>query len=254
MTWIRSAIYFLWFLLISIALHIVFLPVMLVSRRGAVLAARLWCGGILWGLRALAGLSYEVRGAVPKSPVLVASKHMSMWDTVALFYLIGDPVFVLKRELMRIPFYGWYARRVGMIAIDRQAGGAALRSMTKDARRALARGLSVVIFPEGTRKQPGAHPDYKPGVAALYQRLDEPCIPVALNSGLFWTGPAGFLKKPGRIAIQFLPAIPPGLKRQDFMRALQLQIETATAELLREGRAAVANISAPSQAVRPEPH
>jgi 1-acyl-sn-glycerol-3-phosphate acyltransferase len=237
MTSFRSAVFFLWFVLLSVVLHVAFLPAMLVSRRGAVIAARLWCGGILWGLGSIAGLGYEVRGAIPQSPVLVASKHMSMWDTVALFYLIGDPVFVLKRELMRIPFYGWYARRVGMIAIDREAGGRALRSMTKDARRALERGLSVVIFPEGTRRKPGAPPDYKPGVSALYQRLDQSCIPVALNSGLFWTGPAGFLKKPGRIVIRFLPQIAPGLKRQDFMRALQLRIEEATAELLREGRA-----------------
>jgi 1-acyl-sn-glycerol-3-phosphate acyltransferase len=237
MTWLRSAVFFLWFVLVSVVLHISFLPALLVSRRGAVVAARLWCAGILGGLRAIAGLNYEVRGTIPKTPVLVASKHMTMWDTVALFYLIGDPVFVLKRELMRVPFYGWYAQRVGMIAIDRQAGGAALRAMTKAARRALAGGLSVVIFPEGTRKKVGAPPDYKPGVAALYQRLDVPCTPVALNSGLYWTGPAGFLKKPGRIVLQFLPPIAPGLKRQEFMRMLESRIERATAELVREGQA-----------------
>jgi 1-acyl-sn-glycerol-3-phosphate acyltransferase len=237
MTWIRSAVFLLWFVLISVFLHIAFLPALVISRRGAVTAARLWCAGILGGLRVIAGLGYEVRGEIPKTPVLVASKHMTMWDTVALFYLIGDPVFVLKRELMRVPFYGWYARRVGMIAIDRQAGGAALRAMTRAARSALARGLSVVIFPEGTRKKPGAPPDYKPGVAALYQRLDVVCVPVALNSGLFWTGPAGFLKRPGRIVLQFLAPIAPGMKRQQFMRALEAQIESATAALVREGGA-----------------
>ncbi|MGH6875772.1 MAG: lysophospholipid acyltransferase family protein, partial [Rhizomicrobium sp.] len=216
--------------------HLFFLPALVLPRRGAVVASRLWCAGILWGLRVIALLDYEVRGEIPKTAVLVASKHMSMWDTVALFYLIGDPVFVLKRELMRVPFYGWYARRVGMIPIDRHAGGVALRAMTKAARRALAGGLAVVIFPEGTRKEAGAPPDYKPGIAALYQRLDEPCIPVALNSGLFWTGPAGFLKKRGRIVIHFLPHIAPGLKRQDFMRTLETRIEHATADLVREGR------------------
>lgn len=236
MTWLRSAAFFLWFVLISVVVHIAFLPALVISRRGAVAAARLWCAGILWGLRVIAGLGYEVRGQIPKTPVLVASKHMTMWDTVALFYLIGDPVFVLKRELMQIPFYGWYARRVGMIAIDRQAGGAALRAMTKAARRALAGGLSVVIFPEGTRKKPSASPDYKPGVAALYQRLDVPCIPVALNSGLYWTGPAGLLKKNGRIVLQFLGPIAPGLNRQEFMRTLEARIEQATAQLVSEGR------------------
>jgi len=237
MSWLRSGVFFLWFVSMSVAVHVICLPALLMPRAAAVFAARLWCAGVLWGLRVFAGLDYETRGEIPRTPVLVASKHMSMWDTVALFYLIGDPVFVLKRELMRIPFYGWYARRVGMIAIDRQAGSAALRSMTKAVRQALATGLAVIVFPEGTRKKPGAPTDYKPGIAALYQRLDVTCIPVALNSGLFWTGPAGFLKKRGRIVIQFLPPIAPGLKRQDFMRVLEARIEQATSNLLLEGQA-----------------
>lgn len=234
MIWLRSTSFFIWFLLISIIVHVVFLPALLLPRRGAVIAARLWCAGVLWGLKVFARLDYEVRGDIPGTPALVASKHMSMWDTVALFYLMGDPVFVLKRELMRIPFYGWYARKVGMIAIDRHAGSAALRAMTKAAREASARGLGIVVFPEGTRKPVGAPPDYKSGVAALCQGLDIACVPVALNSGLFWTG---FLKKPGRIVIQFLAPIAPGLKRKEFMATLEARIEQATGELLREGRA-----------------
>ncbi|HEY6578314.1 MAG TPA: lysophospholipid acyltransferase family protein [Rhizomicrobium sp.] len=233
MSWLRSAVFFVWFAAMSVVVHLLFLPTLLLPRRAAVFAARLWCAGILRGLKIIARLDYEVRGEIPKTAMLVASKHMSMWDTVALFHLIGDPVFVLKRELMRIPFYGWYARRVGMIPIDRQAGGVALRRMTKAVRRALTAGLAVVIFPEGTRKGSGAPPDYKPGIAALYQRLNEPCVPVALNSGLFWTG---FLKKRGRIVIRFLPPIAPGLKRQDFMRMLETRIEQATADLVLEGR------------------
>lgn len=241
MTWLRSALFFAWFLVLSIVVHVVFLPTLVISRRAAVFAARSWCTGILWGLRAIAGLGYDVRGPLPPRGSLIASKHMSMWDTVALFHVLGDPVFVLKRELLRVPFYGWYAKRVGMIAIDRAAAGAALRKMTKAARDALSAGLSVIVFPEGTRKKPGAAPDYKPGIAALYQRLDVPCVPVALNSGLFWTGPAGFLKKSGRITLQFLPAIAPGLKRQDFMQTLELRTEAATAVLVQEGNAQLAD-------------
>ena len=235
MTWVRSLAFFVWFVVLSVFVHIVFLPTLIMSRRAAVLAARSWCAGVLWGLKRIACLDYEVRGALPRRGSLIASKHMSMWDTVALFYVLGDPVFVLKRELMRVPFYGWYASRVGMIAIDRTAAGAAMRSMIKSARGALSRGLSIVIFPEGTRKIPGARPDYKPGIAALYQHLDVACVPVALNSGLFWTGPAGFIKKRGRIVVEFLPAIAPGLKRLEFMRDLENRIEAATAQLLREG-------------------
>jgi 1-acyl-sn-glycerol-3-phosphate acyltransferase len=240
MNWLRSAAFFLWFVVISVTVHVVFLPALLLPRRGAVMAARCWCAGILWGLRTIARLDYEVRGEIPRTPTLVASKHMSMWDTVALFTVLGDPVFVLKRELMNVPLYGWYAHRVGMIAIDRQAGVSALRSMKLAARAALANGLSVVIFPEGTRKKAGAAPDYKSGVAALYQSLEGSCIPVALNSGLFWTGPGGFLKKRGKIVLQFLAPIAPGLGRREFMLTLENSIETATSELVREGRSLLA--------------
>lgn len=239
MTWFRSLVFFLWFVVLSVVVHIVFLPTLVMPRRAAVFAARTWCAGVLWGLSAIARLGYEIRGTIPPRGSLVASKHMSMWDTVALFYVLGDPVFVLKRELMRVPFYGWYAKRVGMIAIDRAAAGAALRGMTKAARRVLAAHLSIIVFPEGTRRKMGAPPDYKPGIAALYQRLDVACVPVALNSGLFWTGPAGFLKKRGRVVIRFLSPIAPGLKRQDFMRTLEDRIETATAGLVQEGTAAL---------------
>lgn len=240
MTWLRSAVFFLWFIVLSVVVHVVFLPALLMPRRAAVFAARSWCAGVLWGLKTIAGLTYEVRGALPSRGSLIASKHMSMWDTVALFHVLGDPVFVLKRELMHVPFYGWYAKRVGMIAIDRSAAGAALRTMTRAARNALSAGLSVIVFPEGTRKKPGAPPDYKSGIAALYQRLDVPCVPVALNSGLFWTGRAGFLKKRGRIVLQFLPAIAPGLKRQGFMHTLESRVETATGNLVQEGKAQLA--------------
>ncbi|HLY06211.1 MAG TPA: lysophospholipid acyltransferase family protein [Rhizomicrobium sp.] len=236
MTWVRSALFFVWFIVLSVVVHVVFLPALLMPRGAAVFAARSWCAGILWGLKRIACLDYEIRGAPPPRGSLVASKHMSMWDTVALFYVLGDPVFVLKRELMRVPFYGWYAKRVGMIAIDREGAGTALRAMTKAASKALGAGLSVIIFPEGTRKEPGTPPDYKPGIAALYQLLGVACAPAALNSGLFWTGPAGFLKKRGRITLEFLPPIAPRLKREDFMHTLEERIETATAELVREGK------------------
>ena len=150
------------------------------------------------------------------------------------------PLFVLKRELLAIPFYGWFVRKAGMIAIDREGHASALRKMTAAVRAAIARGHAVIIFPEGTRKKPGAEPAYKPGVAALYGQLGGACVPVALNSGLYWTGPAGFMKRPGKIIVEFLPPIPPGLKRREFMAALEDRIETATGKLVREGRAELA--------------
>ena len=165
--------------------------------------------------------------------MLIAAKHMSMWDTLALNLVLGGPAFVLKRELLLVPFFGWYLWKAGMIAIDRSAGPSALRKMTAAARRAFARHRSVLIFPEGTRKKPGDTPDYKPGAAGLYGQLGVACVPVALNSGLFWTG---FVKKPGVILVEFLEPIPTGLKRPAFMDLLETRIETGTRALIAEGR------------------
>ena len=236
MTIFRSTLFFLWFVLATVVLNLGFLPALLLPRRASVIAGRTWAVATLWGLRVFAGLKFEVRGVPPRGPVLVASKHMSMWDTLALYALLDAPMIVLKRELLNIPFYGWYARRAGVIAIDRGGHATALRRMSADAKKAYADGNTVMIFPEGHRQPPGAVPDYKPGVAALYNQFGGPCVPVALDSGLFWTGPGGFVKKRGTIVIEFLPAIAPGLKRQEFMSELQTRIETATAALVDEGR------------------
>jgi 1-acyl-sn-glycerol-3-phosphate acyltransferase len=236
MIFIRSTLFFLWFALASTVLSLLALPALLLDRRVIVGVSRNWSRATLWGLKTIAGLDYEVRGAPPSKAVIVASKHMSMWDTIALYLLLDDPTAVVKRELLRIPFYGWYQWKAGMIAIDRGGRAQALRRMLNEARRALADGRAILIFPEGHRMTPGAAPDYKPGVAGLYTQLDVACVPVALNSGLFWTGPMGFFKKPGRIVIQFLDPIPPGLKARAFLQALEARIETATAALVAEGR------------------
>jgi 1-acyl-sn-glycerol-3-phosphate acyltransferase len=157
-----------------------------------------------------------------------------MWETVAVLALVPRPAIVLKRSLLRVPLYGWYCRKMRMIAIDRSSGVKALRIMHAQAMHALDEGRPVVIFPEGTRKKPGDAPDYKPGVAALYSQLRVPCVPVTHNSGLYWAG--GFLRKPGTVILQFLEPIPPGLPRSRFMALLESRIENATNLLLDEGR------------------
>jgi 1-acyl-sn-glycerol-3-phosphate acyltransferase len=233
---LRSILFFVWFALVSILCNIGFLWALAAPRRFTVLASKTWSRLTLWGLKRIAGLDYEVRGAVPDGPVLIASKHMTMWDTITLYLIIRDAKVVVKNELSWVPFYGWYAMKARMIFIHRQAGPAAMRDLARQGRQAIADGFPIIIFPEGTRKQPGAPPDYKPGVAGLYSLLNVSCVPAALNSGLFWTGPAGFLKRPGRIVLEFLAPIPAGLRRAEFMTALQERIETATARLLEEGR------------------
>jgi 1-acyl-sn-glycerol-3-phosphate acyltransferase len=227
--WLRSALFLLWFGVVTTILSLVFVPVLVVPRGVTVWLARLWAHATFFGLKIFTGIDWEIRGVPPKGAVLVASKHMSMWDTLALYLALDQPAIVLKRELLRIPFYGWFVWKATAIAIDRGAGSRALRKMSEAARAVLAQGRPILIFPEGTRKKPGAVPDYKPGVAGLYGQLDVACVPVALNSGVYWTG---FLKRPGTIVLEFLEPIGPGMKRDAFMTLLEHRIEAATTALL----------------------
>ena len=228
-TWLRSALFMAWFLIVTTILSILFLPVLILPRSATVRVARLWSRVTFWGLKVFAGIDWEIRGTPPRGAVLVASKHMSMWDTMALYLALDQPATVLKRELLYIPFYGWFLWKGTAIAIDRSAGASALRKMSHAAQGVLAESRPILIFPEGTRKKPGAAPDYKPGVAGLYAMLGVECVPVALNSGIHWTG---FLKRPGTIVLEFLEPIAPGMKRPAFMALLEERIETTTNRLL----------------------
>jgi 1-acyl-sn-glycerol-3-phosphate acyltransferase len=238
LVYIRSILFFIWFALTSFVIAVGGVWVLLLPRRATEILSKTWSRAVLFGLKWIAGLDCEVRGPVPKGAVLIAAKHMSMWDTVTLYLLLEDACAVLKRGLQWIPFYGWYIWKAGSIAIDRDGKASALKKMVAEAKAALADHRPILIFPEGTRKNPAMPPDYKPGVAALYAQLGVDCVPVALNSGQFWTG---FIKKPGTIIIEFLPPIPPGLKRAAFMETLQNRIESATAGLLADGRQALAS-------------
>jgi len=230
MTFLRSALFMAWFVILTLVMAIIFLPLLAAPRKATVRMARQWARASLWGLRVFAGIDERRIGKVPQGGVLVASKHMSMWDTLALYLALDDPGIVLKRELLRVPFYGWYLGKAAAIPIDRGAGADALRRMTHAAQQVLAEGRPILIFPEGTRKKPGAPPDYKPGVAGLYGMLDVACVPAALDSGRYWQG---FTKHPGTISLEFLEPIPPGLKRREFMHVLEQRIEDATNRMLR---------------------
>ena len=182
------------------------------------------------------GTKVEWRGRekLPAGPCIVACKHQSLWETFALFMLLPDPTYVLKRELMWLPLFGWLATKARMIPIDRGSHTKALASMTAAARREAARGRQIVIFPEGTRRPPGAKPRYLPGVAFLYAELGLPCVPIALNSGLFW--PRRSLRRhPGTVLVEVLDPIPPGLEKREFLMRLQNATEQSTARLVAEG-------------------
>lgn len=233
---LRSILFQIFFWTFSILFNLAWLPSLLMHRRAVTRGMEIWAGVSFWGLKHIAGLDYEVRGRenIVPGAALYASKHLSMWETIAAHVLLNDPATIMKRELLYVPVYGWYAQKCEMIVIDRRAQAAAIRKMIADAKARAADGRPIVIFPEGTRMEMGAAPDYKPGVAALYGALDLPCVPVAHNSALYWPR-RGMVRKPGRIIVEFLPAIAPGLKRAEFMAELQTRIETATARLLAEG-------------------
>lgn len=193
-----------------------------------------WAGGVLWLLEHAAGITYALRGVehIPKGGALIAAKHQSAWDTMMFHLFVSHSIYVTKQEVTRIPFYGAVARGIGSISIDRRGGAKALKGMIRDCREALEAGHQVIIFPEGTRVAPGSRLPYQPGVAAIY-KLGFPVVPVALNSGLFW-GRRSFLKRPGRIVVEFLPAIGPGLERKAFLAELEQRVEEATAALIAE--------------------
>lgn len=178
-------------------------------------------------------LEYELVGLhhLPaRKPYLIASKHQSAWETMKLYYLLDDPAFILKRELLWIPVWGWVAMKVKFIPVNRDKGGASLKALLRASEKAIAEKRSVLIFPQGTRTAPGSKAPYKIGVAALYSHLKVPVVPIAVNSGLFWPKNS-FIKRPGKITIEILPLIPAGLSKDDFMKRLERDIETATDKL-----------------------
>ena len=233
---LRSLLFQAFFWTWSTLINLAYIPALLMDRKVVLDGQEIWARVSLWGLKWIAGLDYEVRGRenIPTGPVMIAAKHLSMWETLAAHVLVHHPATVMKRQLLLIPGYGWYARKTKMIVIDRDGGAGAIRSMIGDAKARLAEGRPIVIFPEGTRRQIGVPPVYLPGVAALYSMLDIPCVPMAHNSSLFWPR-RGFARMPGKIIVEFLPAIMPGLKRAAFMSELEKRTEGAVARLLVEG-------------------
>ncbi|HLI12264.1 MAG TPA: lysophospholipid acyltransferase family protein [Alphaproteobacteria bacterium] len=239
MTVLRSLVFNLLFFGWTGLLCLLGLPLLALPRSWLVRLGRLWARGIVGFLAAAVGLRYELRGLEHRgeSGAIYAFKHQSAWDTIMLPLLTPDPMIVLKKELMLIPFFGWYLWKTRQIAIDRRGGGVALKKMLRRAEAGAAAGRPIVIFPEGTRTAPGHHRPYQPGVAALYAQLRRPVIPVALNSGLFW-GRRRFLKRRGRVVVAFLPPIAPGLSRGDFLAELERRIEGACQILVAEAQEA----------------
>jgi 1-acyl-sn-glycerol-3-phosphate acyltransferase len=235
---VRSLLFNALFYLNTAFWLVVALPTFFLPYRAVVGIAKAWgrCNLVL--LRVVAGIDYEIRNRekIPSGAIIVAAKHQSAWETFALLPLFDNPFFIVKRELMWLPIFGWLMIKGRMVPVDRGGGSKALNAMTERARAELAKGRQLIIFPEGTRRPAGAEPRYKYGVAQIYAAEGVPCVPVALNSGLFWPR-RSILRFPGTVLVEMLDPIAPGLDKDAFFARLQHEIETATARLIAESKA-----------------
>jgi len=234
---VRSVIFNVLFYANTVFFLIVALPTFFMPYWAIVEVAKAWGRVNLVLLRWIVNIDIEVRGAekIPKGGLIAAAKHQSAWETFALLPLFDIPLFIVKRELMWIPIFGWLMAKGRMVPVDRSAGSQALLDMTERARVEIGRGRQLIIFPEGTRRPAGAEPRYKYGVAHLYVAEGVPCVPIALNSGLFWPRRT-ILRHPGTVVIEVLDPIPPGLDKDTFFKRLQGDIEGATARLIAEAQ------------------
>ena len=240
---LRSLVFNILFYLLFLFWVVVALPTFLMPRSAMMRVATWWGTSATTLMRLVCNIKVEFRGVekIPTGPLIVASKHQSMWETISLLHFFDAPFFVLKRELKRIPIFGLFLIKSDMIAIDRKAGGRALMAIMKRAIEEVRRGRQFVIFPEGTRTAPGAPPDYKRGVVQIYADCGVPCLPVALNSGLFWPRRT-FMRYPGTLVVEFLDPIPPNLPREEFFNRLRSTIEEASDRLVAAGRAEQAQL------------
>ncbi len=236
MVYIRSIAFAASFYVITTVMLIGLMWLLLAPRKIAIAALKLHGRCCIWLLDRICGTTFEVRGweHLPQGACMVIAKHQSTWDTFALLTLLDDPAVVLKDELKWIPVYGWFCLKFEHILVKRERAAVALRHLIEDAKRRIADGRQILIFPEGTRQAPGADPDYKPGYVALYEKLDVPCVPLALNSGLFWPR-RSLLRYPGKIIVEFLPPVAEGLSRAGVRADIEARIEAASDRLLAEG-------------------
>ncbi|WP_022721012.1 1-acyl-sn-glycerol-3-phosphate acyltransferase [Rhodopseudomonas sp. B29] len=234
---LRSLIFNVLFYLLLIFWLLVAIPTAVLPRRALIKVAKLWGQNSIWLMRVVVGTKVEFRGLdkIPQGPLIVAPKHQSMWETFALLQFFDQPLYILKRELTWIPVFGWLLVKADMIAINRQKGGRILMEMARRASEEVNRGRQLIIFPEGTRTAVDAPPNYKAGIAQIYADCDVPCLPVALNSGLFWPR-RQFMRYPGTLIVEFLDPLPAGLPRRAFLDRVSTAIETATNRIIEESR------------------
>jgi len=239
MQMLRSYLFLAWLYVWMAICGVLYLPTMAMPRVVAQRAIGLYANIIRFGLKLICGIDTEIRGRehMPPGPAIYAGKHHCMLDVFIPIIAVRDPCHILKKELIWTPFLGWYAMSTGMIPIDRAGTTRTLKAMIEAGKKRTAEGRTLIIFPEGTRRDPDALPDYQAaGISALNKALNVPIIPVATNAGLCWSA-KGARRKPGLIVYEILPSIPPGLDRKALMARLESDLETASNRLIAEGRA-----------------
>jgi 1-acyl-sn-glycerol-3-phosphate acyltransferase len=231
--WILSLIFIIQMYIAMVVVAVGFAPWALFSRDGAFAACHAYCRWVIFTARVLCNLRTEVRGTPPTGNVVVAAKHQSFFDIIVIFNAVPRGKFIMKRELLWAPFLGQYAMRIGCVFVDRGKRGAAITKMKADVAKSAADPGQLIIYPQGTRVAPGVSRPYKVGTGLIYQQLEQACVPVATNVGVFWPK-RSILRKPGLAVVDFLPPIPPGLPVPEFMKRLEADIETKSDALLVE--------------------
>lgn len=231
--WIRSLVFNVQMYLALAVVAVGFAPLALFSRDWAYRAVHTFCGYVIWSASWLIGLRTEVRGTPPDDEVMVAAKHQSFFDIIVIFHAVPRGKFIMKQELLYTPFVGQYARRIGCIPVDRGKRGQAIVKMVSEVSQGLEQPGQLIIYPQGTRVAPGRKMPYKIGSGVLYEQLGQPCVPVATNIGVFWPK-RSVMRKPGTAVVEFLPRIPAGLRRSEFMKRLESAVEGESDRLMAE--------------------
>jgi len=236
---IRSLIFWFVTCIISVCVPIIFFPVFFTKNtKYADVIATQWVTFIIYLLKVICNIDYKIVGKenLPKESCVIACKHQSMWETLAMVVIFDSPAPIYKKEILMVPFFGWFLGRTSAIKVDRKGAAKALKSIVSQAKKYLKDGRNIIIFPQGTRVPVGEDVSkykYQSGVAALYLNCKVAVVPTVLDSGLFWNK-KNLLLKPGKVTLEFLPPINPGLEKREFMQCLEEKIENGANNLLKD--------------------
>ncbi|MEM1237083.1 MAG: lysophospholipid acyltransferase family protein [Pseudomonadota bacterium] len=231
--WVISLLYMINIYVVMLIMGIVFLPWALISPSGARFACGTYASYAMWCARWMVGIKTEIRGTPPTDEVLVAAKHQSFLDIIMIFNAVPSAKFIMKNELLYTPIIGQYAYRLGCVPVKRGRRAEAIKKMVADVKAGQANPGQLCIYPQGTRIKPGVKAPYKIGTYALYRELQQPCVPVATNAGVFWPR-KGIMKTPGVAVVEFLGTIPKGVEQKEFMTELETRVEERSEALLDE--------------------